>query len=261
MVSNGATPAAVRADQSKTMADQDPPAARAGDPSDPYLGETPAESLAGAPLLDMTESMDLVVQAQAGDEGALNDLLQRYEPRLRRVVRIRLGARLRNHMESGDIVQDAYQVAFQKIGDLELRSAASILQWLSTIAEHKIKDANDYFSAQKRDTRREVPLETKSARDGSTSFELDLASDDAAPEERAFRGEIRDMLDEAMVELSEEHREVILARDYFGGSWEYVAEQLERAGNVHATQELHRRAWKRLKELVRPRLGGAMDAD
>ena len=52
-----------------------------------------------------------------------------------------------------------------------------------------------------------------------------------------------------------------LARDYFGGSWEYVAKQMKRDGNVHATQELHRRAWKKLKELVRPKLGGALDED
>lgn len=219
------------------------------------------DSFVGGPMPDMTESMDLVVLAQEGDKNALNDLLERYEPRLRRVVRIRLGARLRNHMESGDIVADAYIVAFQKIGDLELRTSASILQWLSTIAEHKIKDANDYFSAQKRDTRREVPLEAKSSGDNATTFQLDLASGDTSPEDKAYKGEIRDLLDEAMVDLSDEHREVILARDYFGGSWDYVAEQLKRTGNVHSTQELHRRAWTKLKDLVRPKLSDSGDED
>ena len=36
---------------------------------------------------DMTESMNLVVAAQAGDELALNDLLDRYQARIRPIAR------------------------------------------------------------------------------------------------------------------------------------------------------------------------------
>ena len=42
--------------------------------------------------------------------------------------------------ESMDIVQEAYQVAWQKIEDFEMRGPGSILHWLSKIAENKIKD-------------------------------------------------------------------------------------------------------------------------
>ena len=58
------------------------------------------------------------------------------------------------------------------LGLSELRSPASILQWLSTIAEHKIKDANDFFNAQKRDTRREVPLDTKPTTENPSKHEI-----------------------------------------------------------------------------------------
>src|SRR6185436_5043609 len=40
-------------------------------------------------------SIELLTEAQAGDRNALNELLKRYEERLRRVVRVRLDARLR----------------------------------------------------------------------------------------------------------------------------------------------------------------------
>ena len=202
----------------------------------------------------MTESMNLVVAAQAGDELALNDLLDRYQARIRRIVRIRLGARLRQNIESMDIVQDTYKVAFQKISDLELRSQGSIIKWLSKIAENKIKDANDYFTAQKRDKRRETPLEARSPSDSSSGFERDLAADQASPQEQAFEQEMKAILDDAMTGLKDEHREIILARDYCGESWEEVAQSSGYGENLHAAQELHRRAWIKLRTLVAPKL-------
>ena len=63
-----------------------------------------------------------------------------------------------------------------------------------------------------------------------------------------------------MTELSSDHREVILLRDYCGGAWDYVAEEMGR-DNVHATQELHRRAWIKLRGLVRPKLKGLTDSE
>ena len=93
---------------------------------------------------DLNTSVDLVHRAQRGDDLALNDLIARYQERLHRIVCIRLGARLKQHVESVDIVQETFAVAFQKLGDFELRSHASILQWLARIAENRIRDANDY---------------------------------------------------------------------------------------------------------------------
>ena len=204
-------------------------------------------------LPDPSQSVDLLERAQRGDQAALSALLDRYQDRLRRIVRVRLGSRLRGRIETMDIVQDAYEVAIRKIGDVEVRGPGSILNWLARIAQHKIHDANDYFGAAKRDQRREAPLESAAGSDGGAER---IPARTTLPDERAARTELREILDDALMELSDDHREVILLRDYCGGDWDYVTRTLGRP-NVHATQELHRRAWIKLRRSVGPRLGGA----
>ena len=205
-------------------------------------------------LPDPTQSVDLLAQAQNGDQQALSALLDRYQARLHRIVRVRLGARLRTRVESMDIVQDAYAVAMRKIGDLEVRGPGSILNWLARIAEHKIHDANDYFGAEKRDLGREKALDASGSASGAFGLRDRFAASADAPDEEASRSELREIIDDALTELSDVHREVILLRDYCGGDWDYVARTLGR-GNTHAAQELHRRAWIKLRRAVRPRLG------
>lgn len=200
---------------------------------------------------DPTQSVDLLNRAQQGDRDALSALLDRYQDRLRRIVRVRLGARLRARVESMDIVQDAYAVAMCKIGDLEMRGPGSILNWLARIAEHKIHDANDYFAAAKRDLGREKALDASS--DGTVSARHRLAAGVEGPDEEAARSELREIIDEALTELPDKHRESILLRDYCGADWDYVTRTLG-SPNVHAAQELHRRAWIKLRRAVRPRL-------
>lgn len=201
--------------------------------------------------LDISESVDLAQQAHRGDSMALDQLLQRYQERLRRIVRIRLGALLRANFESMDIVQEAMIVAARKIESTDLRSSGAILNWLSRIAERKIHDAHDYHTAQRRDRRREAPLNVVISGESVGWEPQDRGS---APSAAAERGEVADIIDEALTELSEDHREVILLRHYCGADWDETAQALGRS--VSASQELHRRAWERLKKKTRPRLQG-----
>src|SRR5262245_39374171 len=79
------------------------------------------------------DSIDICRLAQAGDRAALNELLARYQERIYRIARIRMGAKLRRFLDSADIVNRANWVAAQRIGKLEVRDKASIIQWLSKI--------------------------------------------------------------------------------------------------------------------------------
>lgn len=205
-------------------------------------------------LLEPTYSVGLVRKAQAGDSAALDELFDRYHDRVRRIVRIRLRQKYTDllwRMESVDIVHDAYQVAWRKLSEFEPRGPGSILNWLARIAENQIRDARAYLHAGVRDVRREVPLEPPEG--ASRSRAAERSAEITRPDERAARAEIREIVDDALSELSDEHREVILLRDYCGGEWQELAETLQRS--VGATQALHRRAWIRLRTIVRPRLG------
>jgi len=201
--------------------------------------------------MDVSESVDLAQKAHAGDRSSLDKLLRRYQERLRRIVRIRLGARMRANLESMDIVQEAMIVASRKIETADLRSSGAILNWLARIAERKIHDAHDYQTAQRRDRRRETPLQVVISGESVGWEPPDEAS---SPSTRAEREEVSDIVDETLIELSDDHREVIVLRHYCGVEWDEAAKMLGRS--VPAAQELHRRAWDRLRELVRPKLQG-----
>jgi RNA polymerase sigma factor (sigma-70 family) len=158
---------------------------------------------------------------------------------------------LRANVESMDIVQDAMLVAAHKIDDVDLRSSGAILNWLARIAENKIHDAHDYFTAHKRDRGRETPLGIEI---GGESVGWDPPDRAPSPSQAAASSEVAEIVDDVLTELSVEHREVILLKHYCGAEWEDIARALDRG--VPAAQELLRRAWANLREKARPRLQG-----
>lgn len=229
-----------------------PPSPSPADRSDPLQA-----SMDGGPdPAQDTDSMDVARRAQAGNEDALNELFRRYQEPLRRIVRIRMGTHLRRQggLESMDMVQRTFAKAHAKLATVELRSSRSILNWLARIAERQIHDANDYMSAEKRDWRRTSPLEGYAAGNADSNVGFQPQAQGTLPEQGAVRHELQNTIDEAMSELKEEHREVILMRDYSGSDWETIAEELGKE-NVHSAQELHRRARIRLARVLTSRLG------
>lgn len=185
-----------------------------------------------------------------GDREALDDLLRRYQDRIRRIVRIQLGSStLRRDYDSMDIVQSTFRAALPKIGDLRPRSAAGLLQWLALIATNQIRDAHDAQRALKRDIEREVPFDPTACVDG---VHEQLAANDPRPDERAFLNEVRELLDAEVARLPEDQRRVVLLRDYYGADWDEIAAELERGNG--AARELHQRARIKLRQALRPKL-------
>lgn len=217
--------------------------------TDPFAHEDPP---------DLEESLEILARAQCGDGQALNDLFARYQERLLRIVRIRMGKHLRERVQSMDILQEALQVALRKLPAFQPESNASLLRWLAQIAENQIRDAVAYHQAQKRDDRHEVSLAQEFDENSEDASRPEPVAPDTAPEDRAFKRELRDILDEAVGRLPDDHREVVLLRDYFGGSWEFVAEEMGRT-SIPATKQLYQRAWIRLRSLAERRLRGLVD--
>ncbi|MCC7169544.1 MAG: sigma-70 family RNA polymerase sigma factor [Planctomycetes bacterium] len=209
-----------------------------------------SRSLAPEDLPDPQRSLELLARAQGGDRQALEDLLARYQDRLRRIVRIQLGAKLRRHCDSMDIVQNTFKAALPKIGDLQPRSAASLLQWLAMIATNQLRDVHDHWTTKKRDAQREVRLD---ADPNEGELGLDPADPNASPAEHASMREIRELLDDEVAALPDDQRRVVLLRDYCGEEWDHIAAELGRE-NPHAARQLHQRAWIRLRQALKPKL-------
>ena len=217
-------------------------------------GELLLSSCPGRPSgVELEASVALLARARAGEASALERLVQRHHEQLLRVVRVRLGKGMRRFLESCDVVQETYKALLVELPQLRLAGEGELVAWLARVATNRIRDAHDHAHAARRDPARAQPLEGADA----ASEERGPAppADVTPPPEAAFRAELRGVLDGALADLPEEQREVILLRDYCGSSWEHIADQLGRP--LHAAQQLHQRAWIRVRRKVEPRLRDA----
>jgi len=199
-------------------------------------------------------SLDLVRAAQDGNQAALNDLVDRYYERVRRIIRIKLGVNLRRYMDSGDILQGTFIAAVKGFDRFEVRDESSLIHWLAKIAERQIQDAHDHVTAQKRDRRLEVPL-TSPDPESSREVRRELDAMVPSPSVDVALGEDRALLDGCLAELRPEYRDVILLREFEGGSWKQVAEWMG-SPSADAARMLYARALTDLSERVRERSEG-----
>jgi len=200
----------------------------------------------------LTQSLDLVRSAQAGNEDALNRLFARYYERVRRVVRMRLGKKLRGALESGDILQETFAVAVRGFERFEMREEASLINWLSKLAERQIIAAADYHGAKKRDRDLEVAME--GTKTGSDTGELrrQFGAKTPGPAELAAADEQAELVELSMEELSKEHRELLILRNYVGASWESIAESVG-SPSADAARMMHARGMIELGKHLRER--------
>lgn len=217
---------------------------------DPDGCPDPGEALASPTAQD---SLDLVRRAQDGEIDALNQLFSRYYSRVRKIVRFRLGPALRGHLESDDILQETLIAAIHGFDRFEMRNQSSLLNWLARIAENQIRGALDYHSAKKRDKGREVALQR--ARDTLTSkdFVRDPMAREPEPLEGLVQHEDIEAVEASLDELSEDHREAILLRNYIGGTWAEIRDWTG-ARSADAARLRHARALTELSKLVRRRV-------
>ncbi|MCP3919243.1 MAG: sigma-70 family RNA polymerase sigma factor [bacterium] len=180
---------------------------------------------------------------------AYERLFGRYYERVQRIVRLRLGAKMRNHLESGDIVQETFIAAIQAFDNFEVREEAGLINWLAKIAERRITHAARDMGARKRDRACEVPL--ASIRASLISGELICEAVDAAvPDRLAQDAEQVEVVERALERLTHDQREAILLHAYAGATYETVAKELGRP-SAEAARKLYKRAVIELAEILR----------
>src|SRR6516165_10385656 len=96
-------------------------------------------------------------RVRAGDGAAAEQLVRRYEPTIRRVVRVRLvDARLQRLFDSMDICQSVFGSFFvhAALGDYDLNTPEQLLGLLVSMSRKKVIDKSRRAGAARRDYRR-----------------------------------------------------------------------------------------------------------
>lgn len=172
-----------------------------------------------------TMSDERVVDRVLGGETALFEILmRRHNTRLYRAAR----AILRDEADIEDVMQQAYLNAYTHLDQFAGRARFST--WLTRIAVHQ---------AIARTRRRGTSMETDMDENGGEDRQAFLAAGDPSPEHRAFSGELRTLLENAIDALPGGYREVFMLREVEGLSTSEVAESLDLTGEAVKTR-LHR---------------------
>ena len=200
--------------------------------------------------METQPDLEGLVQAAAdGDRKAVDQLLGRYLPDLRAFVRLRAGPLVRARESSSDIVQSVCREVLEHMDRFRHPGENSFKRWLFTTALRKISNRRDYWTAQKRDALRDVPLGRAGASRSSGDEGLMITySSFVTPSGHAMLREEMERVEVAFEELSEEHREVITLAHVVGLSRAEIAEQMERSEG--AVRVLLHRALARLSDLL-----------
>ncbi|MFO0845751.1 MAG: sigma-70 family RNA polymerase sigma factor [Gemmataceae bacterium] len=158
---------------------------------------------------------EFVKRIRAGDQQAAAELVRRYEPLVRREVRLRLeDERLGRLFDSMDVCQSVLASFFVRVaaGQYDLGQPGQLVGLLVKMARNKLASAARRQSAQKRDHRR----------DGGGDEMGQVAGGDPSPS-RLLAG--KELLEQFRRRLSEEERALAELR-HDGLAWDEIARRL-----------------------------------
>ncbi len=165
------------------------PSDKTSRPSDRAPDDDPA-------LLSDEPTIELVIKAREGDRMAVEALLQRSIPSLRRFAHGRLPAAARGTLDTGDLVQETVLHVLRRLDTFEPRHVGAMQAYLRQSVINRIRDE------VRRIGRHPTPAELPE----------DLASEMPSPLEEAVRAEAYDRYRAVLVQLSPRDREMVVAR-------------------------------------------------
>ncbi|MCU0873793.1 MAG: sigma-70 family RNA polymerase sigma factor [Pirellulaceae bacterium] len=155
---------------------------------------------------------ELLLLANQGEPSAVQRLLERHRPRLRRMIELRLDKRLSAHVAPSDIVQDSLLDASRKLNDYLATRPLPFYPWLRAIAWQRLQDQyRRHMLAKRRSVKCEepaLPLPDQSAMLLASHF-VDPGS---SPSQRLLREESQRRIRDALDHLDPTDREILVLR-------------------------------------------------
>ena len=148
------------------------------------------------PLLSDEPTIELVIRARAGDRLAVEALLQRCLPRLKRWAHGRLPPAVRGSLDTGDLVQEAAMHALARLDTFEPRHVGAVQAYLRLSVINRIRDE------VRRIGRHPAAVELPE----------DHPGDATSPLEFAIQAESYERYRKALEQLRPRDREMVVAR-------------------------------------------------
>lgn len=183
----------------------------------------------GPSLLSDEPTIELVLQARGGDRMALEALLERCLPPLKRWAHGRLPAHARGSLDTGDLVQEAALHVLARLDKFEPRHVGAMQAYLRMSVINRIRDE----------------IRRVGRRPEAVEFTDDTPGDATSPLEAAIRDEAYQRYRNALEQLRTRDREMVVARIEVQWSISEIAHRFGMA-SVDAARVAVSRSLKRL---------------
>ena len=194
----------------------------------------------------------LLDDARTGDHAAVDRLLGEFRGPLRKVIDLRLDPVLGRRVDASDIVQDVLIEANQRLTDYLKNPTMPFHLWLRHLAQDRIIDTHRrHRQAQRRSIDKEQPIQRPAWADqSSVQLVAQLIDTDQTPASAAIQQELQRRLTDALAQIGDDDREVILMRHHEQLSNQDVAAALDLTEAAASMRYL--RALRKLRAVLLP---------
>jgi len=158
---------------------------------------------------DSNETCALLNRIKAGDDRAFDALFARHRASLRTFIDLRLDPRIRARIDPSDVVQDTQLDAYNRLRDFLEREPMPFRVWLRKTAYERLLKVQRHHGAAPRSVDHEAGLPERS----SMLLARHLLSGGPSPSQHLARREVARRVREALAQLSETDREILLMRN------------------------------------------------
>ncbi|HEV3342814.1 MAG TPA: sigma-70 family RNA polymerase sigma factor [Pirellulales bacterium] len=191
---------------------------------------------------------ELLAAAREGDAVQRDRLFQACRSYLQVVARTRVPARLKPKVDASDLVQLTLLEAHRDFERFSGRSEGEWLAWLRKILSHNAADVvRRYAGTDKREAQREIPL-PQANDDSRFAGHWEPAGREPTPSEQVVCRDRQLQVAAALESLTDDHREVILLRNFERLAFDEIAARMQRTRP--AVQMLWARALKKLQQAI-----------
>jgi len=192
----------------------------------------------------------LLTLALRGEQQSLGMLLERYGDYLSLLARLQIGRRLQGKVDAADLVQETFLEAHRNWKRFRGSSEGELLSWLRRILAARTVDLlRRYLGSKGRDIRleRELALELERS---SRNLDAGLFAKQDSPSKQVTRREQGVLLADALAQLPEDYREVLILRHLEGLTFPGVSQRMGR------TLDSVKKLWTRALDCLRRSMKG-----
>ncbi len=161
---------------------------------------------------------------------------------------MQIGKRLQGKLDADDVVQETFLEAHRNFGRFRGVNEGQLIAWLRQILAMKLAEVfRRYLGTQGRDVRLEREI-AAGFDHSSVLLDRGLVAPQSSPSQQAARREQAVILADALEQLSDDYREVIVLRHLEGLSFPEVAGRMGRS--LDSVNKLWMRALIKLRQLL-----------